>query len=287
VLFTVLAYQLLILKEGQGFTWWMILWILIFGIILSIASIIPHKFRKPYGVVTGNDAYLIIQLLRMKHLPAAIFQLGPLAEQGKLDEAIAVFETKVTGQKQAVEIDRMGIWLYMQKGDFSRVLEFDKQLSKKIKYGARDFINVGYAHSMLANQQAAVEQFTKALALEPDNPVALSNISYSMVALEQYEDAIAYATRAISINPEDASSLDNRGLARLRLGLLEEGKADIDAAIRLDDKQPEVYRNLGIYHLLKQEWTQALVLFEKAKEMNTDTADIGEYIIQAKAGQKG
>jgi lipoprotein NlpI len=76
--------------------------------------------------------------------------------------------------------------------------------------------------------------------------------------------------------------LDNRGLARLKIGLLEEGRADIEASLAIDDKQPETYRDLGIYFLLKKEWNEALALFEKAKEMDCDTDGIDQYLSYAK-----
>jgi len=71
------------------------------------------------------------------------------------------------------------------------------------------------------------------------------------------------------------------------MGLLEEGRADIEASLAIDDKQPETYRDLGIYFLLKNQWEEALALFEKVKEMDKDTVDIDQYITDAKTGAIG
>ena len=103
-----------------------------------------------------------------------------------------------------------------------------------------------------------------------------------MVFLERYHEAIVFTAGAISIYPECAPSFDNRGLNRLRTGLLEEGTTDIQATLKLDDKQPEVYRNLRIYFLLKKEWDETIVLFVKGKEMDQNTLDIDKYILEAK-----
>ena len=283
----ILAYQLLAITEPEGFAKWCLILILLFSIWFGVGSIIPAKFKQAHGDIIGNDAYKIIQLLKAKRLPNEIFAISPLVQEGKFEEAIQLFEGEVKGVSGSADEYRVGVWMYMHARDFQKAFEMDKELEQKVKYNVQDFVNSGYIQTMLGNQESAISIYQKALAVEPDNMHALTNISYAMNVLGQYSGAVEYANRAISLNPNCAASLDNRGLARLKMGLLEEGRADIEASLAIDDKQPETYRDLGIYFLMKEEWNVALALFEKAKEMDKDTSNIEQYITDAKNGAIG
>ena len=61
----------------------------------------------------------------------------------------------------------------------------------------------------------------------------------------------------------------------------EEGLEDINYSLKLDENNSHGYRNLGIYHLDKGEYSKALDLFIKAKELDSTTEMIDELIVQA------
>jgi Flp pilus assembly protein TadD len=55
----------------------------------------------------------------------------------------------------------------------------------------------GYAHAMLGRQAEAVADYTRALALKPDDPILYHARGESSLALGRLDEAVADATRAV------------------------------------------------------------------------------------------
>jgi hypothetical protein len=190
VLLGVLAYNVLTITESSGFSWWCLLLILIFSIFFSACSIIPFRLKHVHESIVGSDGYMIIQLLKTKALPNAIFAITPLVQEGKVEEAIKLFEGEVKVRSSAADVYRVGVWMYMHAGDFQKAFEMDKMLEQKLKYNVQDFVNSGYIQTMLGNQELAINIYKRALAVDPDNMHALANISYAMNLLGEYNEAV-------------------------------------------------------------------------------------------------
>ncbi|MFT3934534.1 MAG: tetratricopeptide repeat protein [Chitinophagaceae bacterium] len=282
VLLTLLTYKLLELRESISFTGWYLGVILLFAGWQSLLSIIPFKLKPNSSNIIGNDGYQFLYYLQLKRYAPQISTFNQLIADGKNAEAVNAYENELKGKSNADQVDRLAIWAYTQTKDYSRALELSKSLIKKPTANAMDLIHNGILYSMIEKHEKAIEQCRLALEMDPANFYGWCAMSYSQNVLQQYDAAIESADKALAIKPDFAAALDNRGLARLKTGLLEEGKADIEEAIRLDNQPSELYRNLGIYYLLKKDFQQALTLFEKAKSIDPNTMDIDKYIAEAK-----
>jgi tetratricopeptide (TPR) repeat protein len=80
----------------------------------------------------------------------------------------------------------------------------------------------------------AIEEFTKAIELNPNMANAYFNRGNSYGKLGQFERAIQDYDEVISLNPQDASAYINRGNCYDKLGQLEQAIKNFDEAIRLD-----------------------------------------------------
>ena len=67
----------------------------------------------------------------------------------------------------------------------------------------------------------------------------------------------------------------------IKLGNVEDGLSDLQYSMQLDTTNSYAYRNLGVYHLDKNNKKEALVLFQKAKELDPKTYSIDDFIQQA------
>lgn len=107
---------------------------------------------------------------------------------------------------------------------------------------ADDFYNRGIEEYINKDYKEAVENFTQAIRLNPDESTIYTFRSGAYIYLEEYSEAIADATQALTINPDDATAYNNRCYARARgledyQGALE----DCNQSIRLIDNLASSY----------------------------------------------
>lgn len=66
--------------------------------------------------------------------------------------------------------------------------------------------------------EAAITDYTTAIALNPTHCRAYYNRAFSHDRLNQYDEAVADYTRALAIEPGNATALHNRGSLYERIG---------------------------------------------------------------------
>lgn len=72
--------------------------------------------------------------------------------------------------------------------------------------------------------------------------------------------------------------MNNLGHAKIEMEQFEEGLADINRSLELNNGNSYAYRNLGIYYLKLNNFTEAERLFLKAKTVDRDTELIEELL---------
>jgi serine/threonine protein kinase/Tfp pilus assembly protein PilF len=107
----------------------------------------------------------------------------------------------------------------------------------------------GYAQ-MAANPQQALEDFDKALDMNPRSLPALQNKAHVLGKyLKRTEDAISTLDTALQLYPDDAALHAGRGVYLARLGKRTEAVRDAEQALLLDTSPPNLYQVAGIYAL--------------------------------------
>ncbi|MBT9438251.1 MAG: tetratricopeptide repeat protein, partial [Desulfobacterales bacterium] len=79
------------------------------------------------------------------------------------------------------------------------------------------YYNRGVAYAFLNQYERAIEDYNKAIALDPNNAEAYNNRGVAYAFLNQYERAIADYNKAIALDPNFAMAYDNREIARSKL----------------------------------------------------------------------
>jgi PGF-CTERM protein len=87
----------------------------------------------------------------------------------------------------------------------------------------------------------AIEDFNKAIELDPNNAGAYSNRGVAYDDLKQYERAVEDHNKAIKLNPNCAVAYANRGAAYDHLKQYEKAIEDYNKAIELDPDFALVY----------------------------------------------
>ena len=79
---------------------------------------------------------------------------------------------------------------------------------------ARQYFNQGVEKYQAGNYQGAIDDWSKAIEINPQNATSYYNRGYAKYKLQEYQGAILDYTKAIEINPQYANAYLNRGVAR-------------------------------------------------------------------------
>lgn len=133
-------------------------------------------------------------------------------------------------------------------------------------------IDKGTTQHNAGKDAEAINSFSAAIKLAPDNAEAWANIGNSYNALGNYDKAIDALNKAVDLNP-------NNAYAWICLGSSYNSKEDYDKAISSferaqkignlsNDLQSSAYAGLGVAYSYKDDLTRGLEFLNKATEMN-------------------
>jgi tetratricopeptide (TPR) repeat protein len=146
---------------------------------------------------------------------------------------------------------------YNNQGDAYRDLkqpekaieDYNKAIKLDPRY-ARAYYNRGNAYRDLKEPEKAIEDYNKAIELNPGYATAYNNRGISYRDLKQPEKAIEDYNKAIELDPRYAAAYNNRGTAHLDLKQPKKAIEDYNKAIELNFRLAPAYANRGITRLL-------------------------------------
>ncbi len=133
--------------------------------------------------------------------------------------------------------------------------------------------NRGIILGDLGLNEQAIQDFDKAIELNPEYPDHYYNRGSAFDEQGEYEKAIQDYDRAIELKPEDAKAYANRGVSYYNQGEYEKAIQDFDMAIALNQEYAIAYANRGNIFYLQGEYEQAIQDFDRAIELNPEDAD--------------
>ena len=135
---------------------------------------------------------------------------------------------------------------------------------------AKSFFDNGTARVAQGDYQGAIDDFSRAIEIEPKNPVVYAARGNARTNLGELDDAIADFSKAIEIDPARRVPYINRGVAKVDKGDLEGAITDYSKAITLDPKNVTAYRNRGCARQQKGDVDGARTDYQQAIQLATD-----------------
>lgn len=135
--------------------------------------------------------------------------------------------------------------------------EYD--LSAKTKMNLRDF-------------DGAVTDWTRAIEIEPDEPVWYANRGLARTNTGDFDGALADYDRAIKLDPKQDSFYSNRSVARMKKGDLDGAIADCDRALALKPNEPYTFSNRGKARQAKGDLNGAIADYSRAITIEPNVA---------------
>lgn len=129
---------------------------------------------------------------------------------------------------------------------------------------ARALLDEGLKRAQVGDLQSAINLFDQSLALKDDYPVRQSR-GTARSLLKEYEAAIDDFTKAIQLNPKAKKSYLNRGIARKKLTDYDGALADFNAALNIDPRFTDALYNRGLLHELLSQRDRACADYKAAR----------------------
>ncbi len=229
----------------------------------------------PPGVSPLDHMASLAGLLQEAEAWGELLSLGvALGLRGHHDEALRCFDAVIKGMPEppAEAYFNRGVAWY-HKGEYDRAIQdYTKAIELKPD-DAEAYYNRGLAWDELGDFDRAIQDFDRAIELKPDYAEAYNNRGNAWAHKGEYDRAIQDFDKAIELKPDDAEAYFNRGNAWAHKGEYDRAIQDFDKAIELKPDFAEAYNNRGNAWDELGEYDRAIQDYTKAIELKPDDAE--------------
>lgn len=186
-----------------------------------------------------------------------------LAQQGKLDEAIALYHTALSYKPTFPETHFFLGHAFDQLGrPEEAVAEYQKALWFK-PMQEQTHIFLGMVLSKQKKFAEAITHYESALVINPESAVTHNNLARVYHTQGRLDDAIKHYSTALQLDPNLALAHNNLGILQLQKNNLTDGTRQLREALRLNPTNSETRFNLALALNQQQQWSEAVELFAK------------------------
>ncbi|TET21634.1 MAG: tetratricopeptide repeat protein [Candidatus Cloacimonadota bacterium] len=173
-------------------------------------------------------------------------------------------------------------------GEYEKALE---QYTRAIQLDPRNanyYASRGAAYGKLDLYVEGLEELKKAVSVNPKVEEPYFLIESFFAELEGIDDALLYFSERNKVTPNNAVIHVNLGYIYYRKGELETATAEMRKAIEIDSVYPLAYSGLGVVYLSDNKDSKARAAFEKALAIRPDYPEAHLYlgIIYRRAGKE-
>ena len=124
------------------------------------------------------------------------------------------------------------------------------------------FIDRGILEYDEKNFQAALENFQRAVELEPEDPNARYFAGLALIALDRFDEAVTHLSRGRVLDPNDLDIAFALGVALFNRGAYDEALPHFQAVAVKEPRRENLGYYLGFIHYQRKEYEQALRFLE-------------------------
>jgi tetratricopeptide (TPR) repeat protein len=143
--------------------------------------------------------------------------------------------------------------------------------------------NVAVGYQGKGELEAAIAEWKNALAMSPDEPMALYNLGLALSGEKHDEEALAPLRRAVELKPTDARTRTGLGMALLRTKHADEAFEQLQKAVELNPRDAKAQGALGSLLAERGQIQEAIPHFDQALELDPKDADTQNNIAVALA----
>jgi tetratricopeptide (TPR) repeat protein len=212
------------------------------------------------------------------------------AEQEKYGEAEANFE-KATGfapdeEKKAIIYSNQhsyfvkhynrGITLNSVADYDEAVEEFEKAVQVEPGY-AKGHVNLGVTYSLLGEEDKAMATFMKAVEVDPTEPEAWRNLGITYRNLKEYDKARDAYEKLVELDPEDMDGTEALGEMYLMVDDYEKALGAFTKVAEVNGEDPWVQFQVGSANFSMKDFEAAAAAYQKAAALAKTAGDMDLY----------
>jgi tetratricopeptide (TPR) repeat protein len=189
-------------------------------------------------------------------------------ERGYLEQAEQFFRLALRDDASSAEaLYGIGsVYLEQQKPAEARE-SFERAIQLHANYPGtvpNAFNNLGILAAREGRTDEAIQNFQRALRIDPDHFVALENLGNAYRQNKRWEDAKSVLQRALQLSPESAEGNYSLGMVFAQLADTEHAYEYLQKALAARPAYPEALNNLGILYVRTQRQDEAESSFKES-----------------------
>ncbi|RVE74091.1 hypothetical protein OJAV_G00037900 [Oryzias javanicus] len=145
-------------------------------------------------------------------------------------------------------------------------------LGRSGEFGSRCSVDLRQRHSTVSSSVAGKQQFQHQLPTEEQRAEAerLKSDGNDQMKVENFAAAVEFYSKAIALNPQNAVYYCNRAAALSKLGNYAGAVQDCEQAIGIDPNYSKAYGRMGLALASLNKHTEAVGYYKKALELDPD-----------------
>lgn len=157
---------------------------------------------------------------------------------------------------------------HYKAGAYKSVIDYGLQWADALVNNVQAQNLLGASQAKTGDLQAAIQNFKRAVELEPNNPFGHSNLGTAFANQGRLEDAISHLISAKTLKPDYAAAHNNLGNALNSLGRYEAAIQSYENALEADPRYAGAHNNLGNLYSKRGQRDKAIASFEAALKIN-------------------
>ncbi|MEH1924174.1 tetratricopeptide repeat protein [Nostoc sp.] len=178
-------------------------------------------------------------------------------------------DTHLEDKWRAVALDWRG-YIYSQSHQYSKALE-DFTEAINLAPEEVEYLTVrGMTYCQMQRYPEALQDFNRVIELNPNYQWAIANRGVTYRLMYRYDEALQDCNRAIELDPNDQWALAHRGVTYCYMQRYPESLRDLDHAIKLDPNYQWAIASRGDTYRYMQRYNEALQDFNRAIELDAN-----------------
>jgi protein O-mannosyl-transferase len=215
-----------------------------------------------------------------------------LYRQGRLEEAIALYQTALKKEPNSAEYHNNLANALRQSGRLDdAVAEYEKAVQCDPSFADAE-LNLGKALGLEGKEDEAIARFRAALQIDPNFLLARLNLGNALLQQGRANQATEQLRKVLEAEPNNADVHLNLGVCYLQLGQIKEAKSEYEQALQINPADPRIQNNLAWLlaagpAVSLRDGNQAVELAEEANEITSGGDPIILRTLAAALAQAG
>ncbi|MDD3627119.1 MAG: tetratricopeptide repeat protein [bacterium] len=191
---------------------------------------------------------------------------------GELDKAITIYTDLLDEVEDKKEVYLDLAFCYTEVADKVKALDFFSKAHKLDPENTNILNNIGLLYARNNQYDEALKILKKAIVIEPENALLFQNLGNIYFSMGMYSEAEEAYKKAIEIDPSFEGETNLKGIEDYNSGKFKEEEDELLSLTMTSENQAEQFNSLGLFYFNKGKIDKAIESFKKALEIAPDYA---------------